>query len=59
LKRKWKPGGDGSTGKQRQAVLCEFEASLEYRGSSIIARANPILKGKKKEILFCFILIFN
>jgi hypothetical protein len=40
--------------KQRQADLCEFEASLIYRVSSRTARRNPVQKkrwggGRKKE----------
>jgi hypothetical protein len=37
---------------QRQADLCEFEASLVYRVSSRTARAkqrSPVLKNKAKE----------
>jgi hypothetical protein len=39
-------------GRQRQADLCEFKASLVYRESSRTARVtqrNPVLKNKKKE----------
>ena len=39
-------------GKQRQADLCEFKASLVYRASSWIAKAakqrNPVLKKQNK-----------
>ena len=38
--------------KQRQADLCEFEASLVYRASSSIARAihgNPVTKKPTKQ----------
>ena len=48
LKNKNNPGGvvhalSPSTGRQRQADLCEFEASLYYRVSSRTAR-NPVSK---------------
>ena len=40
-------------GRQRQADLCELEASLVYRANSRIARAitqrNPVLKNKTKQ----------
>jgi hypothetical protein len=39
-------------GRQRQVDLCEFEASLVYKGSSRTVRAtqrNPVSKGKQKQ----------
>ena len=39
-------------GRYRQADVCEFEVSLDYKVSSRIARAtqrNPILKNKKEK----------
>jgi hypothetical protein len=38
-------------GRQKQAELCEFEASLAYRASSRTAKAtyrNPVLKKQKQ-----------
>ena len=39
-------------GRQKQADLCEFEASLVYKASSRTARAiqrNPVLENKTKQ----------
>jgi hypothetical protein len=40
-------------GRQRQADICEFEASLVYRASSRTAKAtqrNPVSKKKKSKL---------
>ena len=45
-------GGSGALGRQRQADLCELEASLVYRASSRVSRATqrkPILKKQKRK----------
>ena len=53
LKKKKKTGGGGTLptlGRQKQAELCEFEASMDYRVSSRTAKVllrNPVSKNKK------------
>ena len=51
--RWWRTPLFPALGRQRQADLCEFEASLVYRASSrttwAVTQRNPVLKNKTKK----------